>query len=226
MKFLFFRLRLKKTGTSFFYYIIFGLLYTSCVHNQAEVLKPNNMFEDQNYQPVLTKWSKTTNIYKDLELKFKITAVLISPEMEDAYKNRIEYIYGSKAKIEEKILLKKDTIAVVLDFFSKPDTFFELSDEALWKISLKINDVIVPAHEIQPYRRKEGLKPFFPLSSYWSRHYIVLFKFPYGALKGFEVKDLFLNEKKESKELSSNEENKITLSMHSEEAQIKFSWDN
>ncbi|WGL59651.1 hypothetical protein QEJ31_14055 [Pigmentibacter sp. JX0631] len=226
MKFLFSRLKLKKTGTSFFYYIIFIFLYTGCVHNQAEVLKPSNMYEDENYQPVLTKWSKSTNIYKDLELKFKITAVLISPEMEEAYKNRIEYIYGPKAKIDEKILLKKDTIAVVLDFFSKPDTFFELSDEGLWKISLKINDIIVPSHEIHPYRRKEGLKPFFPLSSYWSKHYIVLFKLPSEALKGLEVKDLFLNEKKESKELSSNEENKITLSMHSAEAQIKFSWNN
>lgn len=226
MKFLFSRLGLKKTGTSFFYYIIFGFLYTGCVHNQADVLTPKNMYEDENYQPILTKWSKSTNIYKNLELKFKITAVLISPEMEDAYKGRIEYIYGPKAKIDEKILVKKDTIAVVLDFFSKPDNFFELNDEGLWKISLKINDVIVPAHEIQPYRRKEGLKPFFPLSSYWSRHYIVLFKFPYEALKGSEVKDLFLNEKKESIVSSSNSENKITLSMHSEEAQIKFSWDN
>ncbi len=208
-----------------FAYIVFFILYTSCAHKQVEIVTPSQAYDDEKYQPVLVKWSRNSNVYKDLELRFKITAVLVAPEMEEAYRNRIDYIYGQFAKIDDKILLKKDTIAVILDFFGKPDSHYELSDESVWKMTMKIKDSVIPASEIHPYKRKEGLKPFFPLSSYWSRHYIVLFKIPNEVLNGLEVKDIFQTEKKANTELPTDQENLITFSMNSGEAQIKFSWD-
>lgn len=213
-------LRIIKT----FSYLVFLILYSSCVHQESEVVRITPPQADENYQPVLTKWSRTSNIYKDLQLQFKINAVLVAPEMEDAYKKRIEYVYGAQAKFEDKILLKNDTIAIILDFFAKPDAHLDLSDENIWHLKLQINDIEVRASQVYPFKRKESLDTFFPASSYWSRYFVVIFKFPYEALQGLSVKDFFSKDKNSSENVLNNQENKIVFSMNTAETQVKFSW--
>jgi hypothetical protein len=205
-------------------YIVFLLICTACVSTNSKIQLTSSAIDDPKYQPVLDKWRKSASTYRDLDLILKTTAVLISPEMDELYKNRFIDIHGSQAKFDDKIILSKDTISVVVDLFTKSEAHLDLSDESLWKIQLIINGIMIRPQSIDRYRKKELLSPFFPLSSSWSRYYVLVFKLPFDLLMGNEVKDLF--EKKElASSLPNPQDRTIVLSMNSGEAQVKFSWD-
>jgi hypothetical protein len=205
-------------------YCFFFLFYSSCSTLSTDSYSPSSPWDDANYEPVLEKWRKSVSIYKDLELRFRTSAVLITPEMEVFYKIRFAEILGSQAKIDDKIVSSKDTISVVVDVFTKTESFLDLTDETLWNLSLTIQGKSVKPNSINHYRKKELLSPFFPKSTLWSRYYIIVFKLPYELLNGVESKEFF--QKKESQpDLPQGQDSTIVFSMNSGEAQAKFIWD-
>lgn len=205
-------------------YIAFLMMCTACVSSNSDVFIPPSASEDVKYQPVLEKWRKNASTYKDLDLIFKASAVLISPEMDESYRNRLIEIYGNQAKVDDKIVLSKDTISVVVDFFTRSESHLDLADESLWKLQLTINGNKIPSYSVHRYRKKELLTPFFPLSSHWSRLYVVTFKLPIELLNGLEAKDFF-DKKESNSNLPNGQDRTIVFSMHSGEAQVKFSWE-
>lgn len=223
----FYFLRLKPQF-GFFAYICFLLLCTACSTPPSNFssgsVTPSLPMDDAKYQPVLGKWRKVVSNYKDLELNFKASAILISPEMEEAYKERLIEVHGTKAKVDHNIVSDNDKIVIVIDVFAKPDTFLDISDERLWNIELSMGAHSVVPYSINRYRNKEILNPFFPLSTQWSRHYVILFKLPTEVLKGGGVKDLF-HKKDPQADLPPRKDDTIVFSMNSGEAQAKFSWE-
>lgn len=206
-----------------FAYSFFLLLCTACSTITTDSYFPSSALDDANYQPVLKKWRKSVSVYKDLELRFRASAVLISPEMEEAYKTRMFEIQGAQAKADNKIILNKETISIVVDIFAKTEAFLDLEDENLWNLNLSIQGNTINPISINQYRKKELLLPFFPMSSGWSRYYVVVFKLPYELLKGVEAKEFF-QEKESRPDLPPGQDRTIVFSMNSGEAQAKFSW--
>ncbi len=205
-------------------YSFFFLLCTACSTLSMESYSPPSALDDAKYLPVLEKWRKNVSSYKDLELRFKASAVLISPEMEESYKFRLFEIQGSQAKVDNKIVLSKDTVSVVVDFFTKTEAFLNLADENLWNLSLTIHGKSINPNSINRYRQKEQLLPFFPMSTEWGRYYIVVFKLPYELRDGSEAKEFF--QKKELQpDLLPGQDSTIVFSMNSSEARAKFTWD-
>ena len=205
-------------------YIVFLMMCTACVSSNSEVKIHSAPIEDPKYQPILNKWRKSVLIYKNIDLIMKASAVLVSREMEQSYKNRFIEIHGEKAKVDDKIMLSKDTISIVIDLFAKSDAYMNLSDQSMWNVNLSINNNIISPYSIERYRKKELLIPFFPLSTYWSRYYVLIFKIPFELLKGNDAKDLF-EKKDNATQLPNSQDGTIVLLMNSGEAQIKFSWD-
>ena len=205
-------------------YIVFLLFCTACVSTNSKIQVTSSAIDDPKYQPVLDKWRKSASTYRDLDLIIKTSAVLISPEMDESYRNRFIDIHGNQAKFDDKIILTKDTISIVVDLFTKSEAHLDLTDESLWKIHLIINGVMIRPQSVDRYRKKELLSPFFPLSSSWSRDYVIVFKLPVDILSGNEAKDLF-DKKEVSSSLPNPQDRTIVLSMNSGEAQVKFSWE-
>lgn len=198
-------------------------LTLGCSSLATNSFSPSSAYEDVKYRPVLEKWRKTENVYKDLELKFRASAVLISIEMEESYKDRMTEIYGLSGIADSKILLSKDTISVVVDVFSKNEVFLDLEDKSLWSISLMMREKKVNPLAIHRYRKKEVLLPFFPMSTDWSRYYVIVFKLPYEVLNGYNIKDIFYNNEHQS-DILPQQDRSIIFSMNSSEAQTKFVW--
>jgi hypothetical protein len=205
-------------------YSLFLLLCTACSTLPTDSYSPSSPMDDAKYQPILEKWRKSVSTYKDLELRVRASAVLVSPEMEESYRTRLSEIQGAQAKVDNKIVMSKNTVSVVVEVFTKTEAFFDLADDNLWSLSLTIQGKPISPNSINRYRKKELLVPFFPLSTDWSRFYIVVFKLPYELLKEGEVKEFF--QKKESQpDLPPGQDRTIVFSMNSGETQAKFSWD-
>lgn len=201
----------------------FLLLCSSCSTLSSESFSPPSPTDDAKYEPVLKKWRKNISVYKDLELRLRASAVLISPEMEESYKVRLSEIHGNQAKVDNKIVLSKDTISVVIEIFTKTEAFLDLNDESLWNLSLTMQGNTSNPISVYRYRKKELLLPYFPISTQWSRFYVVVFKLPLELQNENAIKDFF--QKKEPQiDLPPSQDRIIVFSMNSGEAQVKFSW--
>ncbi|APJ03604.1 hypothetical protein [Silvanigrella aquatica] len=204
-------------------YSFFLILCTAC-STLYSTNTPQSAIDDVKYQPVLEKWRKKVSAYKDLELKFTASAVLVSPEMEDSYRLRMLEIQGNQEQVDSKIILNKDTISVVVDLFTRSESYLDLDDKRFWNINLIINGKTINPLSVNRYRKPELLTPYFPKGSVWSRFYVVVFKLPVEILNGRNAKDLFeLNEAKSQMPLG--QDRTIIFSMNSSEAQAQFSWE-
>ena len=205
-------------------YSLFLLFCTACSTLPMDSYSPSSPMDDARYEPVLDKWRKSVSTYKDLELRFRASAVLVSPEMEESYKIRLTEIQGAQAKADNKILASNDTISVVVEVFTKTEAFLDLDDDKLWSLNLTLQGKVFNPISVNRYRKKELLMPFFPLSTQWSRYYVVVFKISKELLNGGEIKAFF--EKKELQpDLPQEQDRTIVFSMNSGEAQAKFSWE-
>jgi hypothetical protein len=200
------------------------LFCTACTTSIQKMSAPVSPFDDLDYSPNLEKWRKQVSVYNDFELQILAGAVLVAPEMEEHYKVRLRRLQSEYAQSNPYIVTSQDSISIVIDLFAKTKPYMDLTDQNLWHLTLTIDDTVIAApHRIVAFSRHELLSPFFPLSSQWSRYYIVIFKLPYQILKGKDVKNFFSKQEK-TQDLPQSENRTILFSMNSGEAKLHFSW--
>ena len=67
---------------------------------------------------------------------------------------------------------------------------------------------MIRPQSVDRYRKKELLSPFFPLSSSWSRYYVLVFKLPFELLMG---NVLNWADKLEESEKNNSEANRLAV---------------
>jgi hypothetical protein len=145
----------------------------------AKAIVPENPADDPAYSPILVKWARDVTLYKDLEMYFSGSAILMTTEMMEAYKKRAERIQGIVKKFDTNVIPeKKDILPVVVTMYTTSPQFIELDDSKIWNVALFYQNQWVQPSSIFSYRNKASLQPYFPIGSNWSRMYVVQYRIP------------------------------------------------
>ncbi|WP_186643973.1 hypothetical protein [Fluviispira vulneris] len=175
--------------------------------------------EDKKYGSILAKWYRENSIYRDLEMLFKSSATLMSPEMKEAYEKRLIETQGVGVKIDKNIMGDATSFVIVVNHFIKTKALLELYDNKLWNLQLFIDGKSYSPESVIPYKNKDILSSYFPDNSHWSRFYVVIFKLPSHV-----IDEISAEQNVGKRNLPQNGDRTIVFTMNSGEVQIKFSW--
>ncbi len=146
----------------------------------AQAFVPESPMEDSEYAPVLLRWQRDVTLYKDLQLYFVGSAVLISSEMQSAYRKRVEKIQGVSAKLDSNIISEnQDMVPVVITSYTPIYKFTEVDNDKIWNLALSYNNKWIRPSSIVYYRNKAVFQSYFPTGSVWSRMYVIQFHIPH-----------------------------------------------
>ncbi len=138
---------------------------------------PDKPQDDYAYSAVISRWERDVTLYQDLQINFSGSAVLISPEMGEAYKKRAQQILGKNVKLDSNIVPEQDDILpVVITAYTPLFSFSEFEDTKIWNISLFYNHEWLHPSSLIYYRNKASLSPYFPVGSAWSKMYVAQFR--------------------------------------------------
>lgn len=184
----------------------------------AEAFVPVKPQDDPEYSPTLLKWERDVNLYKDLELFFSGTVVLMTPEMTEAYKNQVKKVQGETAKIDTNIVPEgKDMLSVVIAMYTPSAKFLELDNNKIWSVSLYVNHEWLSPSSLVYYRNKSSFISYFSTGSIWSRMYVAQFHVPHFD-ENFKVKPAQMASQEKQ------DDNSIVFSMNSAIAKADFYW--
>jgi hypothetical protein len=165
--------------------------------------------EDPAYAPVLKSWRRDADLYKDFLLSFSGTVVMMSPQMQEAYVQRLHDLQGEVAKKDEN-LTDPTMISVVVAFSVPVSKMQDLTESKIWGLTLTLpsGQMLAPKNVV-PYKNKLALAAFFPPGNYWSKMFVIQFALPAGV----DVQSLF-----------AQQTNSVVFSMAAPEIKAYFTW--
>ena len=75
--------------------------------NSAKIFGHEEYFNDTVYNPLLQKWSREVSLYKDFEMSLSGSAILMSPEMVEAYEKKMQKMDGNLLRLDKNLVSKK-----------------------------------------------------------------------------------------------------------------------
>ncbi len=149
-----------------------------------EILKskswvPPPFTHDDEYFAVYNKWHKDVILYHEIELRFHSHAVLMVPEMQQAYEKRMANLHWENIR-KDPLLFPEDPdiLPVVVTAYTPLASSQELDDKRIWNVNLFYHGKWLQPESVNYYRNKVSLAPFFDTGFLWSRMYVLLFKIP------------------------------------------------
>ncbi len=140
---------------------------------------PEDPQDDPFYSSVISRWERDVTLYQELQLNFAGSAVLMSPEMSDAYIKRAAHVQGVSVKLDTNIIPEQhDILPVVVTSYTPQEAFLEMEDAKIWNLTLLYNHQWLHPSSVTFYRNKASLSAYFPSGSVWSRMYVVQFRVP------------------------------------------------
>lgn len=207
---------IKKNLGIFVFFLLLPVFVLSCASSsssQHHAQVPPLPNDDPSYAPILKKWERTAELYKDLELQFRVNTVLMSPEMQTAYKERSAKIRGPNALLDSNLVGNPNKVALVVTLFTHSKQFSNLSDARLWNLVLFYQGKWLAPTFVEAYQ-KPILSAYFSQAGYWSQQYVVTFQVDGKVLDASQFSELSQLAKGHS----------VLFSMRSGEAQAQFVW--
>lgn len=209
-------LGIKKKRIMFVFCLLLPIFFISCASSssagyQADVPPLPN--DDPHYAPILKKWERSTELYKNLELQFRVNTVLMSPEMQAAYQERSAHIRGPNALLDSNLVGNPKKVPLVITLFTQAKAFSNLSDARLWNLVLFYQGKWFAPLFVEAYQ-KPLLSPYFSNPGYWSQQYVVTFQVDGASLDSTQFSEL----------AKQAEGHSVLFSMRSGEAQAQFTW--
>ena len=147
--------------------------------NSAKIFGHEEYFNDTVYNPLLQKWSREVSLYKDFEMSLSGSAILMSPEMVEAYEKKMQKMDGNLLRLDKNLVSKKeDVVSILMIMFSSFKKMNDFDDSDSWNKTLYFQNKWISASNVVEYKNKSGFIPYFPVESHWSKVYVVQFQVP------------------------------------------------
>lgn len=163
--------------------MMFSLLGTACV-SKTESFVPPGPAEDEQYSPVLNRWSRDIQVFSKFQNKVQVTAVLLADEMRRAVAERLSRLRGNT----DGLAVLSDSsggarLGMLVSVFTPENSYLNLDDKSLWSLSLRIGPNQQGPMYVRKVSDKTLLQPFFAHIHQWSQDYLLVFDFPETSLQ-------------------------------------------
>jgi len=159
---------------SFALALMLGLICSACV-TDSEVFINESPTEDLDYSDAYDGATRSAEIYKDFESRFRITATYLSPSFRSAFSQRLKKVFTQgHPSLDEA----GNKAGFFISIQSPNDKAINLSDTHLWTIFLETSDNRLDPVLVRRLNDKLRWNPFFHKVSKWSKEYLILFDTP------------------------------------------------
>lgn len=157
---------------------------SGCVTGGGSANVPPTPMEDQQYAPVVERWTRKVHVFSKFQNRVEMSAVLLADEMRRAVAERLARLRGNTDGLS--VLTDSSggvRLGMLVSVFTPEGAYLDLDDKSLWSLNLRIG----PSQQAPLYVRrvndKTPLKPFFSHIHQWSQDYLLVFDFPETALQ-------------------------------------------
>lgn len=153
-------------GTSFV-----GCTSTSSGGSQAAI--PVSSSEDDDYAPVVKKWTREAHVYSQFQKQVDTFAVLFTDEMRRAFVTRWQNLHGYKSASFDDIGDGK--LGIIVSLFTPEYTYMKLDERKIWGFQLDWGAQKIAPVTIKSLSKKTQFQPYLPFVNAWSQEYLLLF---------------------------------------------------
>lgn len=162
--------------------VVAGCVTGNAAKTKVEMLP--TIEQDDAYEKVLRKSSRSTTVTRDFETKYTIEATYLSPDFRSALARRAERFTKNKMQFLEESSGKS---AFFVTLFSPDARVDDLSDQNHWTIQLISSEKPLRPAFIRRLADKDRWQNFFPGVNRWSVEYMVVFDVPSRATDSPEM---------------------------------------
>ena len=147
------------------------LLTAACTDNAAIELN-ETVVEDTDYAKAHQEFTRSNEIYRDFESRFRMTATYLSPEFRGAFSKRLKELFTQDHPSLDEA---GQNAGFFVSIQSPDENEIDLNDVHLWTIFMELNSERHNPILIKRVYQKERWIPFFSAISKWSREYLIVF---------------------------------------------------
>jgi hypothetical protein len=148
-----------------------ALAIIGCTNN-ASIEMNKTIFEDQDYHKAHAEASRSAEIYRDFESRYRVSATYLSPRFRAAFATRLKDLFTQEfASFDEA----SKNAGFFVSIESPDENEIDLNDSHLWTILMEIGGSKQKPVLIKRVTQKERWSPFFSAINKWSREYIIVF---------------------------------------------------
>lgn len=144
--------------------------------SKAEV--PASPAADDQYAPVLKKWTSEAHVYYQFQKMVDLSAILWSQEMQRAFADRWRNINGNAT--QPIPTLSENEIGVVMSVYTPDRAYLALENEKLWAFELQVAGQVVRPNRVsllaERQNQKAAMMPVLPQANSWTREYLVVYQ--------------------------------------------------
>jgi hypothetical protein len=159
-------------------------LQSGCVTGGGSASVPPSPAEDQQYAPVVERWTRKVHVFSKFQNRVEISAVLLADEMRRAVADRLARLRGNTDGLS--VLTDSSggvRLGMLVSIFTPEGAYLDLDDKSLWSLTLRIGPNQQAPLYVRRVSDKTPLKPFFSHIHQWSQDYLLVFDFPETALQ-------------------------------------------
>lgn len=167
---------------------IFGFLFSGCV-TRLPTLPGVPEITASNYEDLVLKKTKKTEVYDGLYNKLTISATWLDSEMsqgELAHNARVSQWQEAKYKEEKEKVIAKHTVSTefFVSFYTPERKHSDLSqNKNLWKLFLDVNGQRYEGKATKIKSMLSEVQALYPLHNRWSVPFIVIFPVATSAIE-------------------------------------------
>ena len=155
--------------------------FSGCKHQEPVLsLQPRGTATADNYDEVLTDWTREERVYDGLESKLFVHATFHSPEFRKTFLLRHPDVYGRGSETARRLALTlPDAVEEIEFFFSAFTTDIKWNDfdqdDSIWRVVLKGDDSEPVDGQVARVKTTANLRAIYPFITDFSRTYVVRF---------------------------------------------------
>lgn len=159
-------------------------LPTACLTSGQRGSTPPSPTEDSGYEPVLTRWTRSLNVYSKFQTQVGMSAVLLTDDMRRAVTQRLSRLRGSG----DALSVLSDSsgsvrLGVLVSVFSPDAAYSNLDDRLLWSLAMRVGPSQLTPMTVRRIADKTLLQTLFKNIHQWSQDYLLVFDFPETILQ-------------------------------------------
>ena len=156
-------------------FTVFGCATTS--PGVASVTQSTSLKDDSVYFPVLKKWTRSAQSFREFQNRGNLNVTLITDEFRRAYQVRLENILGRKSDFEG---VGAGKLGFVVSGFTPDEPFKEYDNKQFWTVTLRYGDRILEPSGARTMVPKAAFEPMFDYIHKWSTDYLFVFDLAAG----------------------------------------------
>lgn len=161
--------------------LLFSLLLASCASQPEPLsLQPTKELTPEDYDEVLSNWTRKDEIYDGLDSKLFVHVTFHSPEFRRAFLLRHTDVYGKGSEEASRLMLTSPEAEENLEFFFSASTASAgwndfAQPDSIWRITLEGDDGEKVEGKVEKRKITANLRVIYPFITDFAKTYAVRF---------------------------------------------------